>query len=406
MRSSYGRPAPRRGLPLPLLGGGTLVLLLVLLVGQICRGVPALSATPLPPPPAPVSEVAPFPWPSAGSAAIGLAEVGVLGASNDAKPVPLASVTKMMTALVILDGHPLQPGESGPTLTITHADVAEYLKQAGEDQSVVPVAEGETITLLQLLQGVLIASGNNMSDLLARWDAGSTEAFVAKMNAKAQALGMTQTRYADPSGISPASVGTAADQVRLALAAMRNPVFAQIVAMPSAELPVAGMIRTTNRILGRSEVIGIKTGTTDEAGGCFVFASMQQVGGERRLVVGAVLGQQAIGEAFEASARLADAAPSSIRRGVVVSAGTSVGTITSQWGAATEVRPARDISLLLWPGAQAQTRTELAAPSAPLAAGGEVGTVVAEVGGQRIAVAAQAVQALPEPGLLWRLFRY
>lgn len=405
MRSSYGRPAARRGLPLPLLGGA-LVVLLALVVGQICRGVPALSATPAPPPPAMTSGVAPFPWPTAGSAAIGLADVGVLGATNDAKPVPLASVTKMMTALVILDGHPLQPGESGPTLTISHADVAEYLKQAGEDQSVVPVAEGETITLLQLLQGVLIASGNNMSDLLARWDAGSTEAFVAKMNAKAQALGMTQTRYADPSGISPASVGTASDQVRLALAAMHNPVFAQIVAMPSAELPVAGTIRTTNRILGRAEIVGIKTGTTDEAGGCFVFASMQTIGGARRMVVGAVLGQRSIGDAFEASARLADAAPSSIRPGVVVSAGANVGTITSPWGASTEVRPAQDVTVLLWPGAQAATRAEIVTPSAPLAAGAEVGTVVAEVGGQRVTVPARAVQAIPGPGLLWRLFRY
>lgn len=405
MRSSYGRPAARRGLPLPLLGGA-LVVLLALVVGQICRGVPALSATPSPPPPAMTGGIAPFPWPTAGSAAIGLADVGVLGATNDTKPVPLASVTKMMTALVILDGHPLKPGESGPTLTISHADVAEYLKQAGEDQSVVPVAEGETITLLQLLQGVLIASGNNMSDLLARWDAGSTEAFVAKMNAKAQALGMTQTRYADPSGISPASVGTASDQVRLALAAMHNPVFAQIVAMPSAELPFAGTIRTTNRILGRSEMVGIKTGTTDEAGGCFVFASVQTIGGARRMVVGAVLGQQTIGDAFEASARLADAAPSSIRPGVVVSAGTNVGTITSPWGPATEVRPAQDVTVLLWPGAQAATRAEIVTPSAPLAAGAEVGTVVAEVGGQRVTVPARAVQAIPGPGLLWRLFRY
>ena len=405
MRSSYGRPAQRRGLPLPLLGG-VLVLLLALVVGQLCRGVPALSALPAPAPPATTSDVAPFPWPTTGPAAIGLADVGVLGSSNDAKPVPLASVTKMMTALVILDGHPLKDGESGPTLTISHADVVDYLRQAGEDQSVVPIAEGETITQRQLLEGVLIASGNNMAEILARWDAGSVEAFVAKMNAKAQALGMTQTRYADPSGISPASTGTAADQVRLALAAMRNPAFAQIVAMPSADLPVAGTIHTTNRILGRSEVVGIKTGSTDEAGGCFVFASMQTIGGQRRLVVGAVLGQQVIGDAFEASTRLADAAPASIRPGVVVSSGASVGTVTSKWGRTTEVRPAQDVTLLLWPGAQAQTRTELETPSAPLAAGAEVGSVIAEVGGQRVSVPARAVEALPGPGLLWRLLRY
>lgn len=403
MRSSYGKPQ-RQGLPLPILGAVALVLL-ALLFAQACRGVPALSATPVPPPPVTSSAAAPFAWPAVGAAAVGVADIGVIGASNET-PVPLASVTKMMTALVILDSHPLKPGESGPTLTIEHADVAEYLRQAGEDQSVISVAEGEQISLLQLLQGVLIASGNNMADFLARWDAGTQEAFVEKMNAKAKALGMTQTRYADPSGISPASVGTASDQVRLALAAMRNPVFAQIVAMPSADLPVAGTINTTNRILGRSGVVGIKTGTTDEAGGCFVFASMQSLGGARRLVVGAVLGQKTIGDAFEGSLSLAEAAPSSIRPSVVLIAGTSVGTVTSAWGQTTEVHPAEDVTMLLWPGAQAQTRTELRVPSAPLAPGAEVGTVTVEVGGQRVEVPARATSGLAMPGLTWRLFRY
>lgn len=209
MRSSYGQSSQRsrRGLGLPA-ALAAMALLLAIVVAQTCRPLPALSAEPMPPTIA-ASEGATPPWPTAGAAALGLAEGGIIGVANDNQALPLASVTKVMTAVVILESHPLKVGEPGPTITISHADVAEYLREAGEDQSVVSVAEGEQITELQLLQGLLIPSGNNLADLLARWDAGSMDAFVAKMNAKAASLGMTKTKYADASGISPASIGAA-----------------------------------------------------------------------------------------------------------------------------------------------------------------------------------------------------
>src|SRR5205814_7710540 len=129
--------------------------------------------------------------------------------------------------------------------------------------SIVPIVAGEELTELQALQALLLPSANNVAAVLARWDAGSEARFVARMNATAQSLGMSHTRYTDPSGFDDATVSTAADQVRLIDRAMRVPVFAGIVATPSATLPVAGTVHNTNTLLGHDGFVGVKTGSDD-----------------------------------------------------------------------------------------------------------------------------------------------
>jgi D-alanyl-D-alanine carboxypeptidase (penicillin-binding protein 5/6) len=100
-----------------------------------------------------------------------------------------------MTAYVVLRDHPLQPGEHGPTLTLTAAEVADTERRRGRGESVVPVAAGEQLTELQAL---LLPSANNLAAVLARWAAGSEARFVARLNATTRSLGMTDTRYTDP----------------------------------------------------------------------------------------------------------------------------------------------------------------------------------------------------------------
>ena len=153
------------------------------------------------------------------------------------------------------------------------------------------IAAGEQLTELQALHALLLPSANNIAAVLARWDAGSADRFVARMNATAGPLGMTHTRYTDPSGYDDATVSTAADQVRLVDRAMRLPVFASIVATPSATLPVAGTVHNTNTLLGHNGFIGVKTGSTGAAGGCFAFRAIRWIGGKRTTITGVVLGQ-------------------------------------------------------------------------------------------------------------------
>jgi D-alanyl-D-alanine carboxypeptidase (penicillin-binding protein 5/6) len=127
--------------------------------------------------------------------------------------------------------------------------------------------------------------------VLARWDAGSVDRFVARMNATARSLGMTHTRYTDPSGYDDATVSTAADQVRIVDRAMRLPVFASIVATASATLPVAGTVHNTDTLLGHNGFVGVKTGSDDAAGGCFAFRAIRWIDGKQTTITGVVLGQ-------------------------------------------------------------------------------------------------------------------
>ena len=230
-------------------------------------------------------------WPAHGQAAFVLAGQSRVQVGPNQHPAPIASVAKVMTAYLVLHDHPLRLGQDGPTITLTDADVADTDRRRRRRESIVPVAAGEQLTERQALQALLLPSANNIAAVLARWDAGSEDRFVARMNSTARWLGMTDTRYTDPSGYADATVSTAVDQVRIVERAMRLPVFANIVGTPSATLPVAGTVRNTNTLLGREGFVGVKTGSDDAAGGCFAFRAIRWIDGRRTTITGVVLGQ-------------------------------------------------------------------------------------------------------------------
>jgi serine-type D-Ala-D-Ala carboxypeptidase (penicillin-binding protein 5/6) len=229
-------------------------------------------------------------WPAYGQAAVRIGQSQVQAGPNQS-PAPIASVAKVMTAYLVLRDHPLQVGEDGPTITLTDADAADTELRRQRGESIVSIAAGEQLTELKALQALLLPSANNIAAVLARWDAGSEESFVERMNATARSLGMADTRYTDPSGFDDATVSTAADQMRIVDRAMSLPVFASIVATPSATLPVAGTVHNTNTLLGHNGFVGVKTGSDPAAGGCFAFRAIRRIDGERTTITGIVLGQ-------------------------------------------------------------------------------------------------------------------
>ncbi|WP_425556345.1 D-alanyl-D-alanine carboxypeptidase family protein, partial [Kitasatospora nipponensis] len=136
-----------------------------------------------------------MPWPAKGQAAAEVLGVGSLGSSGpENTPVPIASVTKVMNAHLILLAHPLKKGEPGPSLTV---DKAAAQESGDADQSTAKVTEGQQISEYEALEMLMLPSANNIARLLARWDSGSEEAFVKKMNDQAAAFGMANTTYAD-----------------------------------------------------------------------------------------------------------------------------------------------------------------------------------------------------------------
>jgi len=133
-------------------------------------------------------------WPRHGQAAVAVQGVGLIGAHGSPRPTAIASVAKVMTAYVVLGDHPLPGHASGPQIIVRSPDVAVYSADLAAGQSVLAVRAGERLTERQALQGLLLASGNNIATLLARWDAGTEGAFVNKMNERARALGLAHTR--------------------------------------------------------------------------------------------------------------------------------------------------------------------------------------------------------------------
>jgi D-alanyl-D-alanine carboxypeptidase (penicillin-binding protein 5/6) len=247
------------------------------------------------------TELSPVRWPQQGQGAF------VLGnrrpaASPHEQPAPIASLAKVMTAYLTLKRYPLSGAQDGFTITVTAAHAQAEVQDAAQEQSVVAVKAGEQLSERQLLEALLIPSGNNIAQMLAAQAAGSETGFVAEMNAEARTLGMDHTVYTDPSGFDPSTVSTAADQLRVFRRAMRFPAFRQIVSVASVTLPVAGTLTNFDPLL--AEGYAGKTGSDSAAKGCLAFFTQVMVGGRPLTAVGVVMGQ---GEGSHTPALLAAA---------------------------------------------------------------------------------------------------
>ena len=186
-----------------------------------------------------------------------------LFARNTDQALPPASLTKLMTALIVLEKGDLQA-----SVTIQGADLV--------GGSTMGLQVGETVTVEQLLWGLLMPSGNDAATALARQTAGSVEAFVKRMNERAAALGLKQSHFVNPQGIDADNhFSSANDLLILTRKNWEFPLFQKIVG--TATTTVAGhTLRNTNELLEKLPgTNGVKTGTTDNAGECLV-ASIQQ----------------------------------------------------------------------------------------------------------------------------------
>ena len=294
-------------------------------------------------------------WPSSGTSAIEVEGMGLLGhrGSMTAKSA-IASITKTMTAYLILKDHPLTGNSSGPTITLTSAMNAEYDTAIAADESTVVTKTGERITERQALEALLLASAGNMADVLAMWDKGSVHAFLTEMNQEAHTLGLTGTVYTDPAGLAASTVSTMADLLKLAEAVQQVPALTAIVAENSANIPVAGTVYNVNRDLGSYGIDGIKTGTTGAAGSCLLFSAHITVGGQRLTILGVVLGMpgsSGIPEtALNAAKRLVASTEARIGQASVAAAGHAVAALEQDKQKIADLGVADGLSVVGWPG--------------------------------------------------------
>lgn len=344
-------------------------------------------------------------WPGFGQAAIGADGYGLLAAKGSDKPVPIGSVTKVITALAVLKQKPLSPGQQGPTITLNSADVELFNYYYLNNGSVAKVAAGQQITQLQALQALLIPSSNNMADSLAKWAFGSIEVYLKYANDMVKQMGLDNTTVGDTNGFSDTTTSTAADIVNLGIAAIDNPVIAQIVRQPTVQIPVSGTISNTNYMLGKNGVVGIKTGNTEKAGGCYLFASERSISGKQVTLVGAFLNAPSLADAINATGPLADSADSNFQQVTVLKKGQVMGSYDSPWGESVKYSVSKDVSLLAWKGSEIKVSNKAQKISSPAEADTRVGTVTVEAGRLRSAALLIIDKKLPGPSWHWRLLR-
>ncbi len=355
------------------------------------------------PQPAPSSVGAPA-FPDGVPAAAGV--VGypdpIVGPGGDA-PRPIASITKIVTALVVLDKLPLQPGEDGPTFTLDDTDVQNLRDVLSVGGSSADVEPGEQLTELQLLQGMLVPSADNFALTLAQRAYGDVPSYVSAARTWLDAHGFPDVTIDSPTGLEDTDAASAADLVRLGFLALQNPVIAATVQLQSVTLPVAGRQISTNQLLGQPGVVGIKTGHTEAAGYCLLLAETIDVDGSAQTVVTAVQNTDTITERFTASQPIVDSMPATFASVDLVDSGAAIGEATTAWGASTPLVAASSASVLTWNGIAPTASAGPGALPDDAAAGTTAGTLAFDYNGQTQSVAAVTASALAPPDAWWRL---
>ncbi|MDQ0942751.1 serine hydrolase [Streptomyces sp. V1I1] len=354
-----------------------------------------------------------LPWPGEGQGAVEVEGVGSLGTYGAQKPAPIASIAKTMTAYVILKDHPIKGKEVGPKITVDQQ--AEDESKLG-DESTAQISKGQQFTERQMLQLLMIPSGNNAARLLARWDAKSEAEFVKKMNDAAKELGMTNSTYTDPSGLKATTVSTPQDQLKLAKAVMQNDVFREIVNTTITTIPgIDGQIRNNNdRALLKEGVGGIKTGSSTPAGGNLLWSANAVVDGKVRRIVGITMGVQnaailndKLELAITHSIKVIEAAQDGVTSATVIKKGDVVGYVDDGLGGRTPVVATKELKAVGWAGLKVEI--ELADGGRTVPHSAKAGTVVGQLsvgtGTGRVSSPVALQQDLAEPGLGDKLTR-
>ncbi|MCU1545096.1 MAG: D-alanyl-D-alanine carboxypeptidase [Homoserinimonas sp.] len=354
----------------------------------------------------PVQELPDLAWPESAVTAVGAVGFpGILasgGSGDTTSQKSIASLSKIITSLVVLDKHPLTKGEPGPAITFTSADERlydEYLAMGGLVKS---VKAGLQLTQRDVMQVVLISSANNYAMSLAVWAFGSEAAFLDATKVWLAKNKLTSTQLYEPTGMEPDNVSTASDLLTLAKLAIADPVVSSIVAMPSAVVPHIGEIRNSNRLLGDIGIDGIKTGTLDRAGACLLFSADFTVGSHTVTVVGVALGGVSHNVQFPQVHRLLKSVADNFTEVVLAEQGDVFATYTTPWNDSATAVASEDATELVWGSPPVDGQVNAAALQLGRD-GTSVGNVRFLVGDSRITVPLELEGDLEDPGIFWRL---
>ncbi len=341
--------------------------------------------------------------PSYGGSAIGDADSDHLYAGVDIDtPRPIASLTKVITALVVLDEHPIEDGADGAVITLTAADSRLVARYAAINGTTAPAPAGRTITQRAVIELMMVHSANNYAETLAVWGFGSVEAYLDAAREWLDEQGLSGISVADTTGFSPENRASPRTLLRLARVAVADPVVAAAGALPRVTVPGIGSYDNRNLLVGLDGVTGLKTGTLRASGSSLLFSAEHAGPSAEHRVVGVVLnGPDGPRVAADARALLLSVRDD-YHEVELVPEGAAIAHYSTPWGDTAELRTARGIDDLVW-----GEMTSVASISAPIVQPGVgssgVATVEVRYAGRRASVPVRWVGSIDEPPLEWRL---
>jgi serine-type D-Ala-D-Ala carboxypeptidase (penicillin-binding protein 5/6) len=288
---------------------------------------------------------------SGADAYLGSAADGIFASSGGDGALPMASISKLVTALVILDAKPLGASGTGPTITFDKTDAALYDKYYVLNATIAAMPAGSTMTEHDAIETMLVVSACNYAEAMADWAFGSDAGFVSAAKRWLSANGLTGTTMVEPTGIDSRNTSTPSDLIAIGKLAMANPAIASIVATTGLDVPspaLAGM-PNTNDLLGTDGIDGIKTGTLDPGGSDLLFSATVPVGTATPLtVIGVMLGGTNHDTVDSAVQSLISSIKSGFHSVELATRGDVVGAYSTPWGATAKMVLAKNASTLTW----------------------------------------------------------
>ena len=363
-------------------------------------GAPASTAAPIILPDGTASAISV----SGADAYLGPGAAGIWATTGTNDPRPMASISKLITALVILEAKPLaDANDSGPTITFSKADHDLYDKYYVMGATIAAMPTGTSMTEREALAAMLIPSASNYAEAVSTWAYGSQGAFVSAARRWLAANGLTGTTLVEPTGMSERNTSTPTDLIALGRLAAANPTIAAIAATRSASVPGAGALSNTNDLLGVDGITGLKTGNLGYGSYNLLYTASMDVGiGQPLQIVGVVLGDNTR-EGLDNDVR---ALLTSIGKGFqhvpVATHSQQVGEYRTPWGSSAKIVIAQEASILTWSDTPITVAMETTTPKT-YADGEVVGSITWTAGPSTTTVPLVIEGSIEPPDDWWRL---
>ena len=364
-------------------------------------------------PDVPTPPAATIALPVEGSAAISVAGAdeylgaeasGIWMTSGSPDPRPIASISKLITALVILDAKPLASADDpGPTIAFGEADRDLFDKYYVLGATVAEMPRGTSLSLHDALATMLIPSASNYAEAVSTWAFGSQSGFMNAARRWLAANGLTGTTFVEPTGISPRNTSTPSDMIAIGKLAAANPVIAQIAATPSVTLPGPGALTNTNGLLGSSGITGLKTGTLGEGNYTLLYTATLDIGTDLPLsVTGVALGGFSRDSVSNGVINLLDSIRGGFNTVPLTARGDEVGTYSTVWGSAGRMVVLDSASIRTWSDTPITVAMDTSTPKT-YKDGESVGTITWSAGPNTATVDVTLDGGIEQPTAWWRL---